>query len=229
MSTTDCPQTCPRGSPGPQGESGPKGDPGQAGRLGERGFPGTVGQQGFPGIKGESGSKGEPGQTRDCGTSDNDEIQERQNGPVNNRGWCNLPGIIGVMKIITKTVLSTSKNIIMLKPDSKKSFDQAEKLCKIICGRVYFPSSLAENNEVFDIARKSGSEYQDIWLRLTDEEYEGIWKDPENRDYLTFNKWEKGQPNNVNSEQHHVVFEGNSGAWGDVPASYAFAHVICEF
>ena len=125
---------------------------------------------GFPGIKGESGSKGDPGQEGDCASSSNDEIKVRKTEPVNNRDWCNLHGVI--IKIIIKTTLSTSKNIIMLKPDSAKTFDEATSLCKTICGRIYFPSSLAENNEVFKIARKGGSKEEDI--RCSDYVYECI-------------------------------------------------------
>lgn len=203
MSTTDCPQTCPMGPPGPQGESGQKGD---------------------PGIKGESGSNSV------CSSADN--IKARKVEPVNNRDWCNLHGVI--IKIITQTILSTSKNIIMLKPDSGKTFNEAEKLCKSICGRIYFPASLAENNQVIDIALKGGSnirpnsEDHDIWLRFTDEEAEGISKDPENRDFLTFKNWRKGQPNNVDKKQHHACFTGTLGRWNDMPASTTLRHVICE-
>ena len=115
----------------------------------------------------------------------------------------------------------------MLKPDTDKTFHEAESLCKNICGIIYFPSSLAENNKVFDIAGKGGSQDQDIWLRLTDEGAEGIWKDPENRDYLSFMNWQKEQPNNSGG-QHHACFIGSSGQWNDAADSNKKRHVICE-
>ena len=251
-STTGCPQICPMGPPGPpgppgsRGESGQKGDrgtPGQVGRPGEKGEfgltgnkgergdtgivgqPGEPGSNGFPGVKDESGSKGDTGKKGDCTTSSNDEIKVRKT--VNDQDWCNLHGVI--IKILMKTILSTSKNTIMLKPDSAKSFDEAKSLCKSICGRIYFPSSLAEDNEVFQIARKAGSSEEDIWLRLSDKEFEGIWKDPENGETLTFMNWMKGQPNNFDNNQHHACFQGNSGEWNDVSAtSTTNPHVICE-
>ena len=252
ISTTGCPQICPMGPPGPpgppesRGESGQKGDrgtPGQVGRPGEKGEfgltgnkgergdtgivgqPGEPGSNGFPGVKDESGSKGDTGKKGDCTTSSNDEIKVRKT--VNDQDWCNLHGVI--IKILMKTILSTSKNTIMLKPDSAKSFDEAKSLCKSICGRIYFPSSLAENNEVFKIARKTESKSEDIWLRLSDKESEGIWKDPENRDTLTFMNWEKGQPNNYENNQHHAWFSGNSGEWNDISTDKnTTPHVICE-
>ena len=248
MGTADCPQTCPMGPPGPRGESGQKGDrgtPGKNGKPGEKGLrgatgltgpvgpPGEVGLTGFPGIKGESGSKGDPGQMGDDGDPGVDGIkgQKGESGPSG--GWCNL-GLAG--KIITKKVLSTSKNIIMLKPDSAKTFYEAERLCKDICGNMYFTSSLAENNEVFDIARKAPSfktdlNYGDIWLRLSDKETEGTWKDPENREILTFKNWNQkseSQPNNYGGVQHYACFQGSDGKWNDVSASTTMPHVICE-
>ena len=246
----------PPGPPGSQGVSGQKGDPGTPGQVGhpgekgsrgssgltgskgERGDTGTVGPRGtvgpkgdpgstgFPGVKGESGSKGDPGQKGDCATSDNDEIKEEKSEPASKRDWCNLSN---AGEIIKKTVLSTSKNVIMLKPDSKKNFHEAESLCKSICGKIYFPSTLVENNEVAEIAHKGGSTGADIWLRITDEETEGIWKDVENRENLSFKNWAKDQPNNSGGDQHHASFTGEKGRWGDLPASYRRTHVICEF
>ena len=209
MSLTDCAQTCPMGPPGPQGE---KGDRGASGLTGPVGPPGEAGLTGFPGIKGDSGSKGDPGD------------------PGNTRDWCNLSKTDSkVGKIIAKTFLSTSKNVIMLKPVKKKNFNEAQKLCKSICGSIYFPSSLAENNEVFEIARTAKTEHEDIWLRLSDEQTEGVWKDFESREDLTFTNWDKGQPNNYDGIQHRVLFIRNSGKWNDAVFSFLVTHVICEF
>ena len=235
----------PPGPPGSQGISGPKGDrgvTGQNGRPGEKGLRGLTGSKGergdtgtvgptgepgstgFPGVKGESGSKGDPGQKGDCATSD--KIKEGKSEPPNKRDWCNLQS---AGEILAKTVLSTSKKVILLKPDGQKNFIEAEKLCKSICGSIYFPSSLAENNEVYEIARQQKPDNEDIWLRLSDGETEGIWKDPENRETLTFTNWVHGQPNNYDGAQDHVLFFRTLGQWNDVGASQIVKHVICEF
>ena len=166
---------------------------------------GPPGPQGEPGQKGDRGT---PGQVR------------RQN----NRDWCNLPY---AGEILAKTVVSTSKKIVLLKPDSGKTFYGAGSLCKSICGSLYFPSTLAENNEVFAIASRAKLDTDDVWLRLSDEEKEGVWKDPENRETLTFQNWERGQPNNVKGRQHHANFKA-PGKWNDFPATHKFRHVVCE-
>ena len=195
--------------------------------MGPPGPQGEPGSTGLPGLKGESGSKGDPGQKGDCATSDNDEIKEGKSEPANKRDWCNLSN---AGRIKAKTILSTSKNIIMLKPHSPKTFHEAENLCKSICGRIYFPSSLAENNEVFEIASKGGFIDEDIWLRITDEDTEGIWKDAENEESLTFKNWGNGQPNNLSRNGQHHAFFLSSGKWGDANADHDhFPHVICEF
>lgn len=116
----------------------------------------------------------------------------------------------------------------MLKPSDSKTFYDAESLCNSICGAIYFPSTLVEYNEVFEIALKGGFQTEDIWLRLSDEETEGVWKDPDNRETLIFENWVGGQPNNVANSQHHVYIQSNSGQWGDVKASWEAKHVICE-
>jgi len=197
MGATECPQTCPMGPPGPQGITGQKGD---------------------------SGSKGNPGQKGETATSCNDEIKDDKGEPANNRDWCNL---LDAGEILAKTVVSTSKNIIMLKKSDKKNFQDADILCKYICGRIYFPSSFAENNEVFEIAKKSANlDTDDIWLRLSDQETEGIWKDPDNRETLTFENWDSGQPNDKWG-QEHVNFKG-PGKWNDYHHTHKVRHVICE-
>ena len=61
--------------------------------------------------------------------------------------WCNLD----MFNVIIKTVLSTSKKIVLLKPSEGKSFYHAKSICESICGNLYFPSTLMENNVVCTI------------------------------------------------------------------------------
>ena len=60
-------------------------------------------------------------------------------------------------RIINSSILSTSKNIILVekspknsfKPDSEKlTYDEAKSLCESFCRSIYFPSTLEENNEL---------------------------------------------------------------------------------
>ena len=144
------------------------------------------------------------------------------------RDWCNLSKTGLTCRILWVTVLSTSKNVIMLEPEGGKTYNEAVSLCKSICGRIYFPSTPAENYEVFDLANLDIKDllHGDIWLRLSDKDSEDIWLDPENRENLTFKNWE--------NKELHASFYGNYGTWNTgnwkaFDASIPMHHVICEF
>ena len=92
--------------------------------------------------------------------------------------WCNL----GPQNVIAKKVLSTKKSVILI--DSDKTWREAYNICKSICGAMYFPSTRIENKEVAALVEKHGASW--IWLRISDEEREGHWKDPDNKESLTF-------------------------------------------
>ena len=136
--------------------------------------------------------------------------------------WCNLE----MFNVIIKTVLSTSKKIVLLKPSEKKSFYHAKSMCESICGNLYFPSTLVENNVVRFIARENGA--QDIWLRLSDHEEEGIWKDPDNKETLTFTDWHDNQPDNYNGNEDYGLFWIMIGKWNDATVLHGVSYIMCE-
>ena len=47
--------------------------------------------------------------------------------------------------IVKERLESTSKDIILIKEDDDQEYSDAEDVCKDICGRIYFPSSLESN------------------------------------------------------------------------------------
>ena len=61
--------------------------------------------------------------------------------------WCNLTQYSSV---VTKRLESTSKNILVLDTESAPSFNDAKRACESLCGRLYFPSTLKENEELED-------------------------------------------------------------------------------
>ena len=64
------------------------------------------------------------------------------------------------------------------------TFNDANSTCESVCGRIYFPSTADENDEVakFLIDQKS---WMNIWLRLVYNKTEDAWKDPDNKEILT--------------------------------------------
>ena len=185
-------QSCPQTCPaGPPGPIGP---------------PGQKGDRGLTGAKGDPARSGSPIPSRVPPTR----------SPTH-QGWCNL----ALATVIIKTVLSTKKNIILVKPYSSKTFKEAKNLCESMCGAMYFPSTLAENNEVSGITK-----YR-IWIRISDEEKEEVWKDPDDKEALTFANWDSGQPNNGWGGQH-CGYMNNDGKWGDDNDKTSLDYIVCE-
>ena len=88
---------------------------------------------------------------------------------------------------------------------------------------MYFPSTLTENNEVLAILQKNGSNW--IWIRISDE---GTWKDPDNKEVLTFTNWDSGQPDNNGGSQSWGYLRSDDGKWGDDGDTGSFSSIVCE-
>ena len=67
-----------------------------------------------------------------------------------------------------------------------------------------------------------------IWLRISDEEREGTWKDPDNKESLTFTNWDSGQPNNRGGNEHWGYMFSYDGKWGDNSDSEYLSYIVCE-
>ena len=78
--------------------------------------------------------------------------------------------------IFHSSILSTSKNIMLVKRSSKQrfepckelTFDESKSLCESFCWNMYFPSTLKENNELrllLDNMKQTHHIYVNPWLR----------------------------------------------------------------
>ena len=210
------------GTPGEKGDRGVNGNKGQKGDVGV----GIPGEKGAPGVKGTSGSKGERGSTGltgdqgPRGSKGSTGAKGAKGGPPSNV-WCNL----GTQNVITTDRLSTGKNIILIKPNGNKTWKEAKNICELICGNLYFPSTLAENNEVFAMMQKNDS--GQIFIRISDEENEGNWKDPDYKEVLTYSNWYSNQPNGGRGENFGAMYS-NDGTWSDKSDTYRISSVVCE-
>ena len=96
--------------------------------------------------------------------------------------------------IVNERLDSTSKDIILIREDDNQEYTDAQNVCKHICGKIYFPSSLEENLDVEDVLDKGYRNYRsyathfsdDVWLRIVYNNTIGNWTDPENKETLTF-------------------------------------------
>ena len=223
------------GEKGTDGVNGQNGLPGKNGAHGPPGMKGDVGvgipgEKGAPGVKGTSGSKGERGSTGltgdqgPRGSKGSTGAKGAKGGPPSNV-WCNL----GTQNVITTDRLSTGKNIILIKPNGNKTWKEAKNICELICGNLYFPSTLAENNEVFAMMQKNDS--GQIFIRISDEENEGNWKDPDDKEVLTYSNWYSNQPNGGRGENFGLIMENwyDYGKWYDKSDTYRTSSIVCEF
>ena len=115
--------------------------------------------------------------------------------------------------IVTNRLKSSKKILLVrdLKQDLKRypTYDDANNACKSVCGRIYFPSTMAESDEVEqflnDQAGIHGPEQvglrtnqsvdpwdqdsfdggRDVWIRLVYYRTEDEWKDADGKEILT--------------------------------------------
>ena len=98
---------------------------------------------------------------------------------------------------------------------------QAYNTCKSICGSLYFPSFLIENNEVLALI-KNHIGYTGIWLRISNEE--GHWKDPDDKESMIFTNWD---PYNQPGKEHWGTMWFD-GYWYDASDTETLSHFVCE-
>ena len=120
-----------------------------------------------------------------------------------------------------------------------KTYKQAKSVCEHICGRLYLPSTLKENNEVESVLhscrvnRRCGSDVENIWLRMTYNETVGTWYDPDNKEDLTFLNFHNGdriRECSRNMEHHAVMNYKDDGKWFSkvgIKSKYT-SYVLCE-
>ena len=112
-----------------------------------------------------------------------------------------------------------------MKPESPKTFKESSSICNSICGLLYFPATIEENNEVRSIAELNNVR-GGLWIRISDKDVEGVWKDAENRESLSFFNWSDGQPNNWRDQDYGYMH--SAGFWADANGLDGYIHLLCE-
>ena len=126
--------------------------------------------------------------------------------------------------MVVQKRLSSSKNIIVVDQINNNTYDEAKIVCKDICGDLYFPSSQKENDEVESVLdgheRRWDIGY--VWIRIYYDQSDGKWKDPENKENLTFtNVVTYGKQN---AGDNHAILN-LSGYWDYRDGSYLGEHL----
>lgn len=114
-------------------------------------------------------------------------------------------------------------------------WDQAKKHCAEMGGHLVTIESNAENNFLIDFARDSIATpgFMDgFWLGGTDEHQEGDWKWNNGKSFKqSYTKWNPGQPNNKQNEEHFLMMWIKAGEWCDQPneSKQHRTFAICEW
>ena len=127
----------------------------------------------------------------------------------------------------------------------KHTYEQAKSVCENICGRLYLPLTLKENDEVVSVLKgccvnlcgcrvnRCSFDVEDIWLRMTYNETDGTWYDPDNKEDLTFLNFHRGdriRECSRNMEHHAVMNYKDDGKWFSkvgIKSKYT-SYVLCE-
>ena len=147
--------------------------------------------------------------------------------------WCNLDNY----DVAVQQRLNSSKDIIVVDELDDKTYEEAKRVCEIICGRLYFPSTLKENDEVQSVIKRLVNHtwlyhYGNIWLRMTYNETDGTWYDPDNKEDLTFLNFDRHDRirEYAGFMEHHVIMdiEYDGKWWSRAGIQKHSPYVVCE-
>ena len=98
------------------------------------------------------------------------------------------------------------------------SVHDAMRICQAVCGKLFLPLSIEENQEAAQFVSDNGvSDYiggNFVWLRATDRYQEGVWQDIETFEDVTFTHWGTDEPNDYGNDEDYVIMDGY-GLWND--------------
>ncbi len=104
-----------------------------------------------------------------------------------------------------------------------KTWTEAKAACQAYGGHLVTVTTSAENTFVSNLARSNR-----IWIGLTDEITEGVWKWVTDEPYVSGDaQWSPGEPNNAGSGEDYVEMYTN-GLWNDLPGA-STRYYVCEW
>lgn len=186
------------------GERGPQGEPGKDGATGQPGEAGPPGIPGLPGIPGH----------------------DSQRCSLKEPRW-NLNYLMDENLQYGTTSLTSDKKLLLVK--ISRDIYTAIRVCEIVCGKVFLPASIEENQQAASFLA-THSIFR-AWIRASDRNEEGVWKDFETLEDIKIANWFSGEPND-NDDPHggedYAVLIKN-GDWNDLYyGGYGATHILCE-
>ena len=103
-----------------------------------------------------------------------------------------------------------------------KTFSNAVKYCAALGMHLPVPNTEQQYEDLKAIPRYGVR--NTYWLGYTDSASKGTWLSIYNDEELTLlDKWDKNQPNNLNSNQHQIeMWQWGSFAWNDIDTNYHY-------
>jgi hypothetical protein len=103
------------------------------------------------------------------------------------------------------------------------TWHQAKADAEALGGRLaVFPTSEMYDRVIAEVRQTYGGW---LWLGLTDEAEEGVWRWVDGS-LLTYSRWHPGEPNNSGNEDFAHVWDGGRTTWNDLPGSSALPYLL---
>ena len=155
--------------------------------------------------------------------------------------WCNLDNY----EVAVQHRLDSSKDVIVVAEIEDNTYEKAKSVCEDICGRLFLPSTLKENEslrnrcDVIGYCGITDRGIGNVWLRMTYNETVGTWYDPDNKKDLTFLKFHRIDEirdcsvtccNRYcgDAKEHHAVMDHNGEWWSRAGNNEYSEYVFCE-
>ena len=123
--------------------------------------------------------------------------------------WCNLDNY----EVALQQRLDSSKDIIVVEKIYDNTYEKAKSVCEDICGRLYLPTTLTENES----------------LRLRGVDGHPIYNVDNNKEDLSFLNFDPCD--NINStytREHHAMLDWMGDWWSKAGNMYHSQFVLCE-
>lgn len=172
-------------------------------------MPGEQGPQGLPGPPGDSTLRLDPETLPQCSL-------KKPHWNINYLKKQNLQ--------YETTTLTTDKKVLLVK--SYADIYTAKRVCDGVCGTVFLPESFAENQEAAEFLLMQAYRY--AWIRASDRNEEGVWKDFETLEDLEFTNWRSGQPDDYDEREDYALLDKGDGDWADVRYGRGGVSILCE-
>ena len=103
-----------------------------------------------------------------------------------------------------------TKEFLMIFKD-EKTFDDTIRHCKAVGGEIAVASNTRAMQEMIEAAKLADECGSGFFSGYTDELEEGVWRDANTAEKMTWGNWSQGEPNNYDGDEHCTGFSVANG------------------